>query len=335
MIARIFIFIILATILPDVYVYRRYLRRRFDLAAWQRLLWWLPGAAMIAATLMYTMIDNFAPDNLTWFNIYLFMLGLIVVPKLLFVVSSLVGRLVRRVFHLHRNWGNYIGLVIVLGELYVLFTGSMLGPDRLRVNEVTLEFNDLPQAFDGYRIVQFSDAHLGSMRTELLSRAVDEINSQRPDMIVFTGDLQNMRPQELTRHAPVLARLHSRDGIYSVLGNHDYSEYLPSLPETTKRAYERQTRSFETSIDWNLLLTDYHILVEQRTAKGRTDMTIETKTHIFIIEMKFGRTAEEALAQINKAKYADAFALKGKQIVKVGINFNVKEERNITEWVVE
>ena len=83
------------------------------------------------------------------------------------------------------------------------------------------------------------------------------------------------------------------------------------------------------------MLTDYHILVEQRTAKGRTDMTIETKTHIFIIEMKFGRTAEEALAQINKAKYADAFALKGKQIVKVGINFNVKEERNITEWVVE
>lgn len=260
MIARIFIFIILATILPDVYVYRRYLRRRFDLAAWQRLLWWLLGAAMIAATLMYTMIDNFAPDNLTWFNIYLFMLGLIVVPKLLFVVSSLVGRLVRRVFHLHRNWGNYIGLVIVLGELYVLFTGSMLGPDRLRVNEVTLEFNDLPQAFDGYRIVQFSDAHLGSMRTELLSRAVDEINSQRPDMIVFTGDLQNMRPQELTRHAPVLARLHSRDGIYSVLGNHDYSEYLPSLPETTKRAYERQTRSFETSIDWNLLLNDRRII---------------------------------------------------------------------------
>ena len=83
------------------------------------------------------------------------------------------------------------------------------------------------------------------------------------------------------------------------------------------------------------MLTDYHILVEQRTAKGRTDMTIETKTHIFIIEMKFGRTAEEALAQIDKAKYADAFALKGKQIVKVGINFNVKEERNITEWVVE
>ena len=83
------------------------------------------------------------------------------------------------------------------------------------------------------------------------------------------------------------------------------------------------------------LLTNYHILVEQRTAKGRTDITIETKSHIFILELKFDKTAEEALAQINKNRYAEAFALKGKTIVKVGIGFSVKEERNITEWVKE
>ena len=83
------------------------------------------------------------------------------------------------------------------------------------------------------------------------------------------------------------------------------------------------------------LLTNYHIFVEQRTAKGRTDITIETKSHIFILELKFDKTAEEALAQINKNRYAEAFALKGKTIVKVGIGFSVKEERNITEWVKE
>ncbi len=58
-------------------------------------------------------------------------------------------------------------------------------------------------------------------------------------------------------------------------------------------------------------------------------------THIFILELKFDKTAEEALAQINKNRYAEAFALKGKTIVKVGIGFSVKEERNITEWVKE
>lgn len=131
MIARIFFLIILAALLPDIYIYRRYLRHRFDLGLWQRLLWWLPGAAMVALTLVYAMIDNFAPDNLTWFNIYLFMLGLVVVPKVLFVLSSLMGRLVRRVFGLRRNWGNYAGLLLVLWQLYVLFTGSMIGTDRL------------------------------------------------------------------------------------------------------------------------------------------------------------------------------------------------------------
>lgn len=260
MIARIFVFVILATLLPDIYVYRRYLRHRFDLAPWQRLLWWLPGAAMIAFTVVYSMIDDFAPANLTVFNAYLFMLGLVVLPKVLFVLSSLAGRLARRIFRLRRNWGNYIGLVLVLGELYVLFTGTMAGPDHLRVRRVTIEAAGLPRAFDGYRIVQFSDIHLGSMRAELLERAVTEMNSLHPDLIAFTGDIQNMRPQELTRYAPILARLHAEDGIYSVLGNHDYTQYVPKLSEEQKRQNEGMTRDFQTSLDWNLLLNDRRIL---------------------------------------------------------------------------
>lgn len=215
---------------------------------------------MIAVTLTYSMIDNFAPANLTIFNIYLFMLGLIVVPKLLFVLSSIVGRLMRRLLKLKRNWGNYFGLLLVLAELYVLFTGSMVGNDRLAVRHVTLEFDDLPEAFDGYRIVQFSDAHLGSMHPELLRRAVVEINSQHPDIIVFTGDLQNMSPQELPRHATTLIHLHANDGIYSILGNHDYSLYMPKLTMKQRLDNERLTRNFQNSIGWDLLLNERRII---------------------------------------------------------------------------
>ena len=75
MIARISILILLLTLLPDLYIYRRYLRWRFDMTLWMRLLWWVPGAAMIACTAAYSMMRNFAPDNLTLFNVYLFMLG--------------------------------------------------------------------------------------------------------------------------------------------------------------------------------------------------------------------------------------------------------------------
>ena len=83
------------------------------------------------------------------------------------------------------------------------------------------------------------------------------------------------------------------------------------------------------------LLTDYRIVVEQRTAKGRTDITMETQDHIYIMELKFGKTADEALAQINANHYADVFAMSDKKIIKVGIGFDIKDERNITEWRVE
>ena len=260
MIARIFIFIILATLLPDLYIYRRYIRHRFDLSLLMRLLWWVPGAAMVAVTLVYAMIDDFAPANLTLFNIYLFMLGLIVVPKLLFVLSSIAGRGVRRMTGGMRNWGNYFGLLLVLGQLYVLFTGSMAGTDRLRVRRVTISVPNLPKSFDGYRIVQFSDIHLGSMRSELLERAVEQMNRQRPDMIAFTGDIQNMRPDELTRHASTLCRLHAKDGVYSVLGNHDYSQYVPKLPMQQRRHNEMLTREFHANVGWQLLLNDHRII---------------------------------------------------------------------------
>lgn len=260
MIARIFIFIILATLLPDLYIYRRYIRHRFDLSLVMRLLWWVPGAAMVAVTLVYAMIDDFAPANLTLFNIYLFMLGLIVVPKLLFVLSSIAGRGVRRMTGGTRNWGNYFGLLLVLGQLYVLFTGSMTGTDHLRVRRVTVQVPDLPESFDGYRIVQFSDIHLGSMRSELLERAVEQMNGLRPDMIAFTGDIQNMRPDELTRYTSTLRRLHAEDGVYSVLGNHDYSEYVPKLPMQQRRHNEQLTREFHANVGWQLLLNDHRII---------------------------------------------------------------------------
>ena len=260
MIARIFLFIILATLLPDLYIYRRYIRHRFDLSLVMRLLWWIPGAAMMAVTLVYAMIDDFAPANLTLFNIYLFMLGLIVVPKLLFVLSSIAGRGVRRMTGGTRNWGNYFSLLLVLGQLYVLFTGSMTGTDRLRVRRVTISVPNLPKSFDGYRIVQFSDIHLGSMRSELLERAVEQMNRQRPDMIAFTGDIQNMRPDELMRYTSTLRRLHAKDGVYSVLGNNDYSEYVPKLPMRQRRHNEQLTREFHANVGWQLLLNDHRII---------------------------------------------------------------------------
>ena len=83
------------------------------------------------------------------------------------------------------------------------------------------------------------------------------------------------------------------------------------------------------------LLTPYRIGVEQHTAKDRTDITLETADHIYIMELKFGKSATEAMQQIEERNYASAFALRGKPITKVGIAFDADELHNLTEWIVK
>ena len=258
MIARISIIILLVTLLPDIYMYRRYVKRRLG-NVWARIAWWLPTLLIMVSTIGVSLTRDFAPHNLTLFNIYLFITALVVLPKLTFVLCSLAGRLARRMLKLRRNWGNYVGLVLVLAELYILFHGTMVGTDRLNVRQVTIEFDDLPKAFDGYRIAQFTDVHLGSMKDELMLRAVTAIDDMRPDLIVFTGDIQNMGPDELPRFAQTLKRLKAKDGVMSVLGNHDYSRYVDLPPDEALRN-ERMTRDFETSVGWQLLLNDNRIV---------------------------------------------------------------------------
>lgn len=258
MIARISIIILLVTLLPDIYMYRRYVKRRLG-NVWARIAWWLPTLLITVSTIGVSLTRDFAPHKLTLFNTYLFITALVVLPKFSFVLCSLAGRLARRMLKLRRNWGNYVGLVLVLAELYILFHGTMVGTDRLNVRQVTIEFDDLPKAFDGYRIAQFTDVHLGSMKDELMLRAVTAIDDMRPDLIVFTGDIQNMGPDELPRFAQTLKRLKAKDGVMSVLGNHDYSRYV-NLPPDEALRNERMTRDFETSVGWQLLLNDNRIV---------------------------------------------------------------------------
>ena len=131
-------------------------------------------------------------------------------------------------FHAKRRWLKW-AMVIPLCLIWSLFLyGLYIGSNQLEVNHVELAFDDLPEAFDGYTIVQFSDVHTGTLtgsRRELLERAVDSINAQNADMVVFTGDLQNKVPSEIEPFKELLSSIKAKDGVYSVIGNHDYTTY--------------------------------------------------------------------------------------------------------------
>ena len=108
--------------------------------------------------------------------------------------------------------------------------------------------------------------------------------------------------------------------------------FLETVPYCDNTAYEGHYQQLMFVIF--SLLTPYRITVEQRTSRGRTDITLETERYVYIMELKFCKSADEAIAQIDERKYAKAFALSGKEVVKVGINFDVDGEHNIVEWKV-
>lgn len=97
-----------------------------------------------------------------------------------------------------------------------------------RVRKVKLAYDNLPAAFKGLKIVQISDIHSGSFQDkEAVSKGVDMILKQKPDMILFTGDLVNDRAEEMHDYMDVFSRLKAPMGVYSTLGNHDYGDYFP------------------------------------------------------------------------------------------------------------
>lgn len=110
-------------------------------------------------------------------------------------------------------------------------------------------------------------------------------------------------------------------------------DFLETVPYCDNTLYEGHYQQMMYVIF--ALLTYYRINIEQHTQRGRTDITMETHNHVYIIELKFNKTAQEALDQIKTSRYAEAFALTGKPITMMGINFSVEEERNITEWLFE
>ena len=159
-----------------------------------------------------------------------------------------------------RRWLPRTLAVVLLFLWYVFLYGSFVGVRPLEVRHIEFASKDLPAAFDGYRIVQFSDAHIPSYkgwRRELLRQVVDSINAQHGDLIAFTGDLQNKEPSEIAPFHSELARLKAKDGVYSVLGNHDYAMYLDVDIYQQARNLEA-TVDCETQAGWHVLVNQWH-----------------------------------------------------------------------------
>ncbi|MDR1171489.1 MAG: metallophosphoesterase [Bacteroidales bacterium] len=175
------------------------------------------------------------------FACYYYLFGLMAalyIPKSVYALFLLVDRILSSMSRRRRQrldifpresrrmvakCGFWAGAVFV----FLILWGILFGRFGFDVDRVEITVDDLPPAFNGYKIVQISDIHAGSFAgfTNRFRKAVDLVNRQEPDLIVFTGDMVNNFAGEAAPLIPIFSQLEARDGKYAVLGNHDYGGY--------------------------------------------------------------------------------------------------------------
>ena len=196
---------------------------------------------------------------LTWLIICLF----VTLPLLLEDITRLIKAIFRKPTNAPRipsrrkfvstlGWG--LAAIPFASILYSIFKGKY----NYKVWKYTLYFDNLPKAFDGYRITQISDIHCGSFDNyEKIRYGVDLINSQKSDVILFTGDLVNNLANEVHNWKSLFATLQAPDGVFSIMGNHDYGDYSSwETPEAKQQNLEHLFQ-LQKQMGWQLLLNEH------------------------------------------------------------------------------
>ena len=278
-----YVIVSLLVLLPDLYI--RLVCLRGVVLGWWALLFWAPLAFFVVLLVTY-----FAGGAQPFvFKGMVAALLCFTVPKLIFCIFSLLGRGTGLIAGsevlrggLHTGF-DVAGIVVAGCFLLSAVYGLVYGPKRLVVREETLTFKDLPASFDGYRIVHISDLHVGGYAAAgMMEKLVSTVNDLNADMIAFTGDLVNSSPSELdTAVTAALSSMRARDGVFSVVGNHDYCEYHDySTADGAARAFAEVVRR-EREMGWKVLSDSSAVIA--RPAAGAVSDGIRKEDSIYVI----------------------------------------------------
>ena len=171
-------------------------------------------------------------------------------------------------FASRRKFVSQIGLGLAAIPFLSLLYGETIGKYNYKVIKQQIFYPDLPDAFDGFTITQISDVHSGSFdNPEKINYAIDLVNEQNSDMILFTGDIVNTDAKEMHPWIETFKRIKEHKyGKYSVLGNHDYGEYVTWPSEAAKEKNFQDIKNLYGQIDFKLMLNE-HTFIEKGTDK--------------------------------------------------------------------
>ena len=181
----------------------------------------------------------------SYFSIYL--------PKYTFLLSRMLCFKKKIVKYI-----SPIGLLSGCICAILMWWGALINRYKVDIEEVAVEIKDLPASFDDYKIAQISDLHLGTFNgdTIFVSKLVDIINTLDVDLVTFTGDIVNRKSEELLPYESLLSRIKAKDGVLSVLGNHDYGDYLDWATPKDKEENLRLMYEINQRMGWDLLLNE-------------------------------------------------------------------------------
>lgn len=269
-----FLMVFLFLVLADIYVWDPVRNRIEKTNRVVRMavttLFWLPFATMSGLTIYGLTTPFFSwgqPVRTMVTSLVLSAYLAKIFPLLVLLMADFVGIVTsirkrkpwfafrKRAFVLYAGWVPGFILFVIL--LYGMFFGIY----QFKVHEQTISVKGLPASFDGFRIVQFSDLHLGSWTSvDKLAEAVALMGQLRPDVVFFTGDMFNYSTADGKGFEPWLSRLKAPFGVYAILGNHDYGDYRKWPSAEAKIKDQEAVKGFYKTIGWTLLLNDHRII---------------------------------------------------------------------------
>jgi len=214
------------------------------------VLYWLIPVIIITTLLYFRTLQPFDKEPLIFRNFFLLagFFILFYIPKLIFIVFHVTEDIIHvtkwiltkfssseeieqgsKSLEISRSrFISQLGLLIAAIPFTSILYGMAKGRFNFRISHENLTFDNLPSSFDGFKIVQISDIHIGSFigHENQVKKAIELINDQKPDLLLFTGDLVNNFYEELNGWIPILSNLKAKYGMISILGNHDYGDYF-------------------------------------------------------------------------------------------------------------
>ena len=251
-------FIVIFNGIVDYYFYKRVICRFTTRKIFRQLHFSL--SAFFVLLVIWLAFEFTSPKSDPTSTVYvwgMFIYFIAYLPKLVFMLTSL-PELIWKKQRLFSIFGAFLGLLVAAMLLY----GAAFGRFDFVTRSVEIPSSKLPKSFDGYKILQFSDTHLGNFghSDRIVEELVSRINALHPDLIVFTGDLVNTKATEIDRFKSVLSKLSAKDGVYSIMGNHDYGDYVVWENDADYKKNLAEIYQKQADLGWKLLLNESRYL---------------------------------------------------------------------------